>query len=73
MVSTGVGAFLLLSAASTSDFRDELQYADEETRTYHESRLISPNTEVAMGALGMAALIAGAIGIHKTEENKKQR
>lgn len=73
MISAGVGAFLILGVAGNSDFRDELQYADAETRAYHENRMASPETSRNLGILGATALIFGAIGINKTQENNKQR
>ncbi|MDO4423944.1 MAG: hypothetical protein Q4C08_04075 [Pseudomonadota bacterium] len=73
MISAGVGAFLILGVAGNSDFRDELQYADAETRAYHESRMASPETSTSLGILGATALVVGAIGMYKTQENNKQR
>ncbi len=73
MVSAGVGVMLALGAAGTSDFRDELQYADEETRISIESELISEQGEKRMTLAAMALMGIGAAGLIMTEKNEKQR
>ena len=73
MVSAGIGFFFALGAAGTSDFRDELRYADEETRIREESKIISEQGEKRMATAAMALMGFGAIGLLATEKNEKQR
>lgn len=72
-ISAGAGIILALAAAGTSDFRDELQYADEETRDYHEKRIISQKTENTLGGVAMLALAGGCVGLFLTEKQEKKR
>lgn len=73
MVSAGIGFMLALGAAGTSDFRDELQYVDEETRISKESELISKQGEKRMTLTAMALMGIGAAGLIMTEKNENQR
>ncbi len=73
MVSAGVGFMLALGATGTSDFRDELQYVDEETRISKESELISKQGEKRMTSAAMALMGIGAAGLIMTEKNENQR
>ena len=73
LTSVGVGMMLALAAAGTSDFRDELQYADEATRIRKEKRLASEESIFKMLGASIVALGAGVAGLHLTEKKNKQR
>lgn len=70
MASAGTGFVLALAVAGTSDFRDELQYADEETRNYHEKRIISQQTETLLNGAALLALAGGCAGLFLTEKQR---
>ena len=69
-VSAGVGFFLAMAASGTSDFRDELKYVDEETRLYHESTIMSEQTEKRVMLTSLAMLVAGAVGLVATQKQR---
>ena len=69
--SAGIGLIMGLCAAGTSDFRDQLRYADEETRAKAEAEIVRESTEQKMLAVSTLMMLGGAIGLATTE--KKQR
>lgn len=73
ITSVGVGMLMAIAAAGTSDYRDELQYADEETRAREEQRVASDKTIYNMLGASFIAMAAGAAGINFTEKKNKQR
>lgn len=73
MISGGAGIVLTMMWAGTSDFRDELQYADKETREYHESKMISQEAEAVLATSALLALSGGAIGLTIANSNNKKR
>ncbi len=72
-MSAGVGFFLALGAAGTSDYRETLRYEDEETREKAESVIISEKAEKAMMGTAFVALGLGGIGLALTEKKENQR
>lgn len=73
LTSVGVGMLMAIAAAGTSDYRDELQYADEETRMREEQRIASNESINKLLGASFVVLVAGAAGIHLTEKKNKQR
>lgn len=73
LTSVGVGMMLALAAAGTSDFHDELRYADEATRIREEKRLASEESMFKMLGTSIVVLGAGVVGLHLTEKKNKQR
>lgn len=69
--SAGIGFFVGLSAAGTSDYRNQLQYEDAETRAKLEAEIASESTVQKMTVISTLMLLGGAIGLAATE--KKQR
>ena len=72
-IAAGSSVVLLMLLAGTSDFRAELQEADEKTREYHESRLISEEEENTLLAATLVAMGISAAGLIMTEKKEKQR
>lgn len=69
-VSAGVGFFMALGAAGTSDFRDELKCQDEETYAYHESNIISEQTERRVLITALAMMGVGVFGLAATGKQR---
>lgn len=72
-MSAGIGFFLALGAAGTSDYRETLRYEDEEIRKKAESVIVSKKTEKAIIGTAFVALGLGAIGLALTEKKSNQR
>ncbi len=72
-VSAGVGMILALGVAGTTDYRDALQYDDEEVREMAESTIASEKEVEKLSYAAFVALGAGAIGLALTEKKSNQR
>lgn len=71
--SAAFGILLALCAAGTSDFHDELQFADEETRQYYENKIISEKSCVKLAGLSAVFMLGGAAGLILTEKKGRKR
>lgn len=73
LASVGAGILMVFAAAGTSDYRDELQYADKETRIREEKKVASEASIYKLLGASFVAMGAGAAGLHFSEKNGKQR
>lgn len=72
-ISAGIGIFLAMGAAGTSDYRDALQYEDEAVRQKAESETISENSEKNMMVGAFVTLGLATVGLALTEKKSNQR